>query len=160
VTAPQAEHIDRTWAFNPPPTWRTFPGFDPRLGHVPDPTWPPAPADWVWWVPNPARAYAYAPPPRSKYRKPLRVVLFGLVAMVMITGFVANLFNGWADRPTTGVGSCWAPDGKGLIAVSCKSDRATYTLVGDVKSPSSCPPETTEVTARNATYVCLTPYRP
>ena len=160
MTELQSQPVDRSWVFNPPPMWSTFPGFDPRLGHLPDPTWPPAPAGWVWWVPNPAMAVAYVPKAPSKVRKPLLIVFGGLIAMVMIGGLVANLFNGWMDEPTTGVGSCWAPEGKGLKSVSCKSSQATMRMVGDVKSPSMCPRGTTEVTARNATYVCLTPYLP
>jgi hypothetical protein len=58
-----------TISFNAPPNWPVPPGFDPRRGHLYDPTWPPAPIDWEFWVKTPRppgvmgfiRRYSWAP---------------------------------------------------------------------------------------------------
>jgi hypothetical protein len=42
------------WEFNTPPRWPL--GFDPRRGHVADPSWPSPLAEWRWWVPSPTAA--------------------------------------------------------------------------------------------------------
>jgi len=43
------------WRYNPPPTWPPPPpGWVPPPGWAPDPSWPPAPADWQFWVEEPA----------------------------------------------------------------------------------------------------------
>ncbi len=40
------------YAFNPPPGWPLpSSGWDPPEGWKPDPAWPAAPVDWVFWVP-------------------------------------------------------------------------------------------------------------
>jgi hypothetical protein len=159
VTAPPLQPFDPSWTFNPPPMWTVPRGYDPRLGHLPDPTWPPPPVDWVWWVPNVAMLAHSVPPPMSHGRKRMLVAGGSLVGLLIVGGVVADVFTGWAEQPATGVGSCWTPDGNGFVAVSCKSGEATYTLVGDVKSTSMCPRETTMATAQNATYICLAPIR-
>jgi hypothetical protein len=42
--------------FNPPPGWQVPPGFTPDAQWRPDPSWPPAPADWQFWLEQPAPA--------------------------------------------------------------------------------------------------------
>ena len=44
--------------FNPPPGWDVPAGFTPEPDWRPDTSWPPAPADWEFWLPEPV-----APPP-------------------------------------------------------------------------------------------------
>lgn len=36
--------------FNPPPNWPVEPGFVPHARWKPDPSWPPAPTGWSFWV--------------------------------------------------------------------------------------------------------------
>lgn len=36
--------------FAPPPAWPVPPGFTPTTDWHPDPSWPPAPPGWVFWV--------------------------------------------------------------------------------------------------------------
>lgn len=38
------------YVFNPPPNWPIPQGFTPQEGWEPDPTWPPAPDGWQFWV--------------------------------------------------------------------------------------------------------------
>lgn len=44
------------YVFNAPPGWPVEPGWVPPAGWTPDPSWPPAPADWEFWVEDPAAA--------------------------------------------------------------------------------------------------------
>ncbi len=50
------------FVYNPPPGWPVpEEGWQPPPGWKPDRSWPPAPADWAFWVPAPER-----PPPQVK----------------------------------------------------------------------------------------------
>lgn len=42
--------------FNPPPGWPIAAGFEPTADWTPDPTWPPAPPGWQFFVANPTPA--------------------------------------------------------------------------------------------------------
>ncbi|MDT5013444.1 MAG: hypothetical protein QOH57_5061 [Mycobacterium sp.] len=87
--------------FNPPPGWPVSPGWAPHSTFVPDPSWPPAPPGWPFWVDDsaPPHGYpAYPPPwqPGPPFGPPpnhtTRNVLIGLgVALVLVVGLVVGL---------------------------------------------------------------------
>jgi len=55
--------VASSFKFNPPPGW-VVPGENwvPPDGWAADPSWPPAPADWVFWIAAPAVEMPPAPP--------------------------------------------------------------------------------------------------
>ena len=57
------------YRFNPPPGWPALlPDWRPPAGWQPDPSWPPAPTDWTWWLPDDDPAPRPTPAVRSGYQ--------------------------------------------------------------------------------------------
>jgi hypothetical protein len=144
------------WEFAVPPNWPAPPGFDPRKGHVADPTWPSAPPDWQFWVrpgtaarpdqfgmnvlPGSPMNYAATarPTARRGYQVPWLRVLGG-VGIAIVVGL--RLWGGpAASSGGDGVGSCWAVEsGSTYRSVPCSSGLAQYQVVSTVLTPTECP---------------------
>lgn len=151
--------------FNPPPGWAVPAGFDPRRGHLPDPAWPTAPADWQFWVVDPAvgRERAQVPvtalPPTADQRRKERVRLALILVGVLFAGFLVFLL-GRNDDGGGGVGSCWtdAPAGERVVEVSCGSSRAVWEVTQVVTDPVQCPASAAAyIEGDGDTFLCVRP---
>lgn len=147
---------DPTWQFATPPAWPAPPGFDPRKGHVVDPTWAAAPEGWQFWVRPVIPAEARR---RNWSGVPWWRVALGAAALLLA---VSRFFTGGSSGADTGVGSCWSQDsGSKYVPVSCSDSSATYRVVSQVGSPDSCP-QTSDSYLDSAVdgdsrYECLVP---
>jgi hypothetical protein len=120
--------------FVAPPGWSVPAGFDPRRGHLPDPTWPPAPEGWEFWG-APARPGAGAGFVQSVGKG--KLVGGGVLAVVAVLLVVAA-FSGDDDAASTGVGSCWTEGQTNVAPVACGSDDAAYRVSRVVDTAGSC----------------------
>lgn len=117
--------------FNAPPGWLTPAGFDPRRGHLPDPTWPAAPAGWQFWVARP-QPRGLVPALKRGWWGP---AVGGAVVVLLV---LVALLHG-PSSPTDGVGSCWTEGSGGrLTSVDCSSSRAMYRVSSVVARPELC----------------------
>lgn len=120
--------------FNPPPGWAAPAGFDPRRGHLADPTWPPAPAGWQLWVARPKPRGLLAALRRGWWGP----LVGGLAVAVLV---VLATVSGSSSSPRDGVGSCWAETSNGrFTSVDCSSSSATYRVSAVMISPTGCGP--------------------
>jgi len=148
------------YAFRPPPGWNVPPGFDPRLGHQPDPTWPPAPPGWQFWAPVTVPAGSSLG--RTGYSIPWLRVIVGGVILLFVVGRLL-LPSSSSSSTSTGVGSCWTPSsGQNLRPVTCGSAEATYQVVAEAPSPQQCPSTSStylDPQGGGSMYRCLAPYQ-
>jgi hypothetical protein len=150
---PQAPGPD--FVFTPPPSWGAPAGFDPRRGHVVDPTWPPAPDGWQFWtlpVVSPSARFGNGLNKVGKLR-----IVFGIVAVLLLGSRLTGLFGG---GPDTGVGSCWnAADGSKSEPVDCSDSAARFKVTAEEPDPSQCPAGSTSYLDTrkdgDARYKCL-----
>jgi hypothetical protein len=119
--------------FVAPPGWEVPAGFDPRLGHLPDPTWPAAPTGWAFWV---------APTPPGKTAGfvakvgATRLVIGGILAAIAVMLVLGQIFD---DSPEAdGVGSCWAEGTSSVESVPCGSSAAAYRVTKVASSSDAC----------------------
>lgn len=118
--------------FNPPPEWAVPEGFDPRQGHLADPTWPTPSSDWPFWLPDTTAA------PHRGLRRSEMVRLVATLGVVVLA--VVLMVTQIEGDPPTGVGSCWTgAEGGSMEPVHCRSSRATHTVESRVSNPSLCP---------------------
>lgn len=146
--------------FNPPPSWPVPTGFDPRRGHLADPTWPAPPEGWSFWVADPTvgREGATLPStrlPRGKLeageRRRLALVLAGL----LVVGVPLVWWAVTSEEPVAeGVGSCWTGD-EWAEPVSCDSSEAVYTVEEEVTSPEQCSQSSPGYFEEGGTVLCL-----
>lgn len=135
VEVPPAPSPGGDVVFVPPPGWTPPPGFDPRRGHPVDPTWPPAPAGWVFWAPVPAPRGLGAALRRGWWGP---AILLAVVALIVVA-VVASPEPGTAG-PSTGVGSCWKEgSGDRIFPADCSDSAARYVVTDVVLDPASCP---------------------
>jgi hypothetical protein len=128
--APGPEYV-----FTPPPSWTAPQGFDPRRGHVVDPSWPPAPDGWQFWtrpiLPSATR-FADGLNKVGKAR-----ILFGAVALILVVVRLGGFFGG---GPATGVGSCWeGANGSKSKPVDCSDSSAQYRVIAQTSDLDQCP---------------------
>jgi hypothetical protein len=128
--APGPEYV-----FTPPPSWGTPEGFDPRRGHVVDPSWPSAPDGWQFWT-------LPIVPPATRFGNGLNRIgkgriLFGAIALVFVVIRLGGLFGG---GPATGVGSCWeGANGSKSKPVDCSDSSAKFRVIAQTPDPYQCP---------------------
>lgn len=136
--------------FNAPAEWKAPAGFDPRRGHLMDPSWPPAPEGWQFWVPD-----------TSAERRGLagseRLRLLGGLGVAALGIFLAfQFFTGGAGGVPTGVGSCWSGVESGeMEAVACDSPRATHRIESRVLNPEDCPVTSNGYFEDGNAYLCV-----
>jgi hypothetical protein len=127
--APQAPGPE--WAFNPPPDWGAPAGFDPRRGYVADPSWPPAPPGWAFWVKP-------VVPRAAKDNLFKRIGIWRIVIGVAAVIFLITRFT--SHGAATDTGSCWThASGAAYKPVSCSSSSATLRVTSETADPSTCP---------------------
>ena len=148
--------------FNPPPGWDVPLGFDPRRGHRPDPTWPRAPEDWDYWVPDSgagrypvALPSATLPPGPAPSRERWRMIAIALGVLAVVVGLVL-----WSsasrDSSGTAVGSCWTGvEGGQMEEVSCGSSRATHQVEDRVTDIAECPVTSTGYFEDGRAFLCV-----
>ena len=135
-----------------PPKLARPPGFDPRRGHLVDPSSASsAPPGWQFWV-------SVAP-----QRRPMSLLskIALAIGILMALGAAGRLIH-TVDAATTpsGVGSCWtAKNSTGTITpVRCSDRTAHYTVVSEVASEADCPAIAVGTVAsdRKGYWLCLT----
>jgi hypothetical protein len=133
---PAAPAEGRDIVFNPPPGWATPPGFDPRRGHLVDPAWPAAPADWQFWATRPKPRGLVAALKRGWWGPALGGL--AVIALVLVLGSTSP------SSPADGVGSCWAQSSGSsrFTSVDCSSDSARYRVSAVVSNPDACGSDT------------------
>jgi hypothetical protein len=97
TTIPDAPGPD--YAFTPPPNWPAPPGFDPRRGHIVDPTWPEPPPDWQFWTKAAVPVAVRAGVSRGTWVR----IAIGVVILIFV---VSRFVSGGSDAGTH-TGSCW-----------------------------------------------------
>lgn len=151
--------------FNPPPDWPVPAGFDPRRGHLADPTWPPPPEGWQFWVRDTAAGRERASLPATALPAPpgqARAERRRVIVVVAVVAAVIGLFWWWgAGRGDSMVGTCWAAQGDGdvLREVSCGPLRADYVVVEVTQTPDDCPIQAGSYLEKGGDVLCLEPYR-
>lgn len=100
--------------FNAPPGWPVRPGFTPDDRWQPDPSWPAAPAGWVFWIdvddepkwsrgPDEAEARATSPPrtPRRNSRALLLTAAAAAAITALVTGVILTRSGvaSWDQQP-------------------------------------------------------------
>jgi hypothetical protein len=147
------------FVFAAPPGWSAPQGFDPRRGHVVDPSWPAAPDGWQFWTLPVVHGSARLGNGLNKIGK-VRI-LFGAIALIVVLSRLSGLFG---DGPATGVGSCWdAGDGSKSAPVDCSDSAAQYRVIAEVADPNVCPEASdTYLDSKDdgpARFKCLVPTR-
>jgi hypothetical protein len=149
--------------FNPPPGWSTPMGFDPRRGHLADPTWPSPPEGWAFWVADssagPERAALPSvalPPTKEQAGKERRrlVIILGVVGLIM-GGAIFLAVN--TPEPVPDVGSCWSGNGDWLNEVPCGPE-ADYVAVKQATTPQGCRFSSGGYLEFGDAFLCLEPY--
>jgi hypothetical protein len=152
---PQAPGPD--FVFTPPPTWGAPAGFDPRRGHVVDPSWPPAPDGWQFWtlpIVSPSTRLGNGLNKVGKVR-----IVFGVLALLFVG---LRLVGGFGGDPPSGVGSCWkVADGSKYTVVDCTDSSARYRVIAEAPDPNQCPASSDSYLDSKedgaARYKCLVP---
>ena len=147
--------------FNPPPGWSAPAAFDPRRGHLVDPSWPAAPQGWAFWVADPSAgperatlpsvALPRAPGEGRRERRRL-VVILGVVAVVVVGG---GVWAAVAPEPVPAVGTCWSGSGEWVNEVPCGSAEAEFAAVLRTTSPEACPASSDSYLEFGDAILCL-----
>lgn len=154
--------------FSPPPTWAVPTGFDPRRGHLPDPTWPAAPEGWTFWVPDAEAGRERAQVPTASLpvptglvrgeRRRLGITLGALAVLVVGVIWLASATGDDDGREAPGVGSCWAERSGGWLSeVPCGPGRADYVVVEVAATPEQCGLSTDGYVEIEGDILCLEP---
>lgn len=151
--------------FNPPPTWTAPSGFDPRRGHLSDPTWPAPPEGWPFWVMDPAAAVVGQPGgptttlPRGRLEggeKRRLFITLGVIALVVVALVWAGASGNNDEEAAPGVGSCWT-GGQQAYLVPCSSARAEYIVGSVVTNADQCPVTSPGYLEEGDAVLCLRP---
>lgn len=150
--------------FNPPPGWDVPVGFDPRRGHLPDPTWAPPPPDWEFWVPDSgAGRYpvtlpsATLPPGPAPSRERWRTVFIVLGVLAVAVG-LALWASAAGGSSGAAVGSCWTGvEGGQMEEVPCGSSRATHQVEDRVSDVVECPLTSDGYFEDGNAFLCVKP---
>ena len=121
-------------SFQAPPGWDVPRGFDPRRGHLVDPAWPAAPADWQFWGPSP-RPRGFLPWVRRVGWGPL---VLGTILLLVVVAVATT--DDTTSSQGSGVGSCWSaqtPTSE-YFSIDCDSPDAQYQVVSEVGSAEDC----------------------
>lgn len=151
--------------FNPPPTWSAPRGFDPRRGHLSDPTWPAPPEGWPLWVADSSAVLVGPDGPTTTLprgtleageRKRMLLVGggFALAVGLLIWFGLSGGLDDSAQQP--GVGTCWT-SGEWVDVVPCSSDRAAYVVHSVVSTVGECPPGASSYVENGDDVLCLRP---